>query len=62
MQFPSEFEWVAPSGTGLLTAYMPAHYSAGWWMDSAPTLAEAEAAVHDAVPARSSRWPRPATC
>ena len=31
---------------GLLTAYMPAHYSAGWWMDSAPTLAEAEAAVY----------------
>jgi alpha-mannosidase len=47
MQFPSEFEWVAPSGAGLLTAYMPAHYSAGWWMDSAPTLAEAEAAVYD---------------
>jgi alpha-mannosidase len=47
MQFPSEFEWVAPSGAGLLTAYMPAHYSAGWWMDSAPTLAEAETAVHD---------------
>ncbi len=47
MQFPSEFEWVAPSGTGLLTAYMPAHYSAGWWMDSAPTLADAEAAVYD---------------
>lgn len=46
MQFPSEFEWVAPSGTGLLTAYMPAHYSAGWWMDSAATLAEASAAVH----------------
>ena len=35
MQFPSEFEWIAPSGAGLLTAYMPAHYSAGWWMDSA---------------------------
>ena len=47
MQFPTEFEWVAPSGTGLLTAYMPAHYSAGWWIDSAPTLAAAEAAVHD---------------
>ncbi len=47
MQFPSEFEWVAPSGAGLLTAYMPAHYSAGWWMDSAPTLAEASAAVYD---------------
>jgi alpha-mannosidase len=46
MQFPSEFEWVAPSGTGLLTAYMPAHYSAGWWMDSAASLADAVAAVH----------------
>src|SRR5690606_22592966 len=38
MQFPSEFEWIAPSGLGVLTHYMPAHYSAGWWMDSAPTL------------------------
>jgi len=46
MQFPSEFEWLAPSGAGLLTAYMPAHYSAGWWMDSAPTLADAEEAVY----------------
>ena len=34
MQFASEFEWIAPSGRGLLTHYMPAHYSAGWWMDS----------------------------
>ncbi|HZB50614.1 MAG TPA: alpha-mannosidase, partial [Mycobacteriales bacterium] len=47
MQFPSEFEWVAPSGAGLLTAYMPAHYSAGWWMDSAPTLEAAAWAVYD---------------
>ena len=47
MQFPSEFEWMAPSGRGLLTHYMPAHYAAGWWMDSAPTLAEAEAATYD---------------
>ena len=39
MQFASEFEWIAPSGVGLLTHYMPAHYSAGWWMDSAATLA-----------------------
>jgi alpha-mannosidase len=46
MQFPSEFEWVAPSGRGLLTSYMPAHYSAGWWMDSSATLAEAEEAVY----------------
>ncbi|HEX2214253.1 MAG TPA: alpha-mannosidase, partial [Mycobacterium sp.] len=42
MQFDSEFEWIAPSGRGLLTHYMPAHYSAGWWMDSAATLADAE--------------------
>jgi alpha-mannosidase len=46
MQFPSEFEWVAPSGRGLLTSYMPAHYSAGWWMDSSATLAEASEAVY----------------
>ncbi len=45
MQFASEFEWIAPSGTGLLTHYMPAHYSAGWWMDSAATLAEAQDAT-----------------
>ena len=47
MQFASEFEWIAPSGAGLLTHYMPAHYSAGWWMDSAATLAEAEAATYE---------------
>ena len=41
MQFRSEFEWIAPSGLGLLTHYMPAHYSAGWWMDSAASLSEA---------------------
>jgi alpha-mannosidase len=45
MQFSSEFEWIAPSGRGLLTHYMPAHYGAGWGMDSAPTLEEAEAAT-----------------
>ena len=28
MQFPSEFEWISPSGVGLLTHYMPAHYAA----------------------------------
>ncbi|MDX6346865.1 MAG: hypothetical protein QOF84_1655, partial [Streptomyces sp.] len=30
MQFPSEFEWIAPSGRGVLTHYMAAHYTAGW--------------------------------
>ncbi|MGB3476110.1 MAG: alpha-mannosidase, partial [Mycobacterium sp.] len=46
MQFASEFEWIAPSGRGLLTHYMPAHYAAGWWMDSSATLAAAEDDVY----------------
>ncbi|MGH3676181.1 MAG: NEW3 domain-containing protein [Mycobacterium sp.] len=46
MQFSAEFEWIAPSGRGLLTHYMPAHYSGGWWMDSSATLEEAEAATY----------------
>jgi alpha-mannosidase len=46
MQFSSEFEWVAPSGRGLLTHYMPAHYAAGWWMDESASLADAEAALY----------------
>ncbi len=47
MQFRSEFEWIAPSGLGLLTHYMPAHYAAGWWMDSSTSLAEAEEATFE---------------
>lgn len=46
MQFASEFEWIAPSGRGLLTHYMPAHYAAGWWMDAQDSLADAEAEVY----------------
>ncbi|GII51759.1 alpha-mannosidase [Planotetraspora thailandica] len=46
MQFRSEFEWISPSGRGLLTSYMAAHYSAGWSMDSAQTLADAEESVY----------------
>jgi len=46
MQFCSEFEWIAPSGRGLLTHYMPAHYGAGWGMDSSPSLAEAEQSTY----------------
>ncbi len=41
MQFPSEFEWVAPNGSSLLTCYMPNHYSAGWELEKATTLEEA---------------------
>jgi alpha-mannosidase len=47
MQFASEFEWMAPSGRGLLTHYMPAHYAAGWWMDSSASLEEAEGATYE---------------
>jgi alpha-mannosidase len=46
MQFCSEFEWISPSGRGLLTHYMPAHYSAGWWMDSSTLLSDAEDATY----------------
>jgi len=38
MQFPSEFEWVAPNGRGLLTTYMPNHYSSGWELERATSL------------------------
>jgi alpha-mannosidase len=47
MQFPSEFEWIAPGGSGVLTHYMPNHYSAGWWMDSSVDLDEAQRAVYE---------------
>jgi hypothetical protein len=43
MQFPSEFEWLSPDGSGLLTGYMPNHYSAGWITQHAADLATAEA-------------------
>ncbi|WP_066372349.1 glycoside hydrolase family 38 C-terminal domain-containing protein [Herbidospora mongoliensis] len=46
MQFRSEFEWISPSGRGLLTHYMAAHYGAGWSMDSAQTLEKAEESVY----------------
>ena len=46
MQFPMEFDWIAPSGRGLLTSFMADHYSVGWWMDAAPTLEAAEVEVH----------------
>lgn len=38
MQFESEFEWISPSGDGLLTHYMPDHYGPGWEMQNAPTV------------------------
>ena len=42
MQFPSEFEWLAPDGGGLLTAYMAHHYGAGWALHTLPDLQAAE--------------------
>ena len=47
MQFPTEFEWVAPNGKGLLTSYMPIHYAAGWDLDQASTLDEAMTRAYD---------------
>jgi alpha-mannosidase len=45
MQFPAEFEWLSPDGTGVLTAYMANHYGAGWKLHTAADLAAAQAAA-----------------
>ena len=45
MQFPSEFEWVSPSGRGLLTSYLADHYVAGWDIERAGNL---DAAIREA--------------
>jgi len=47
MQFPAEFEWLSPDGTGLLTAYMANHYGAGWALQTTPDLAAAERAAYE---------------
>jgi hypothetical protein len=46
MQFPSEFEWISPSGRGVLTAYMADHYVAGWDIERKSTLDEAMAEAY----------------
>lgn len=46
MQFPSEFEWISPSGRGLLTSYMANHYVAGWDVERKETLEEALAEAY----------------
>lgn len=46
MQFPSEFEWISPTGRGLLTAYLANHYVAGWDIERRETLAEAMAEAY----------------
>ncbi|MDX6294831.1 MAG: hypothetical protein QOH50_3906 [Kribbellaceae bacterium] len=38
MQFASEFEWISPSGDGVLTHYMPDHYGPGWQLQNAPSV------------------------
>jgi len=48
MQFASEFEWLSPDGTGLLTGYMANHYSAGWLAGyHAKTLERAETDAYE---------------
>src|SRR5580692_2855318 len=47
MQFPAEFEWLSPDGSGLVTAYMANHYGAGWVLHTASDLAGAMRAAHD---------------
>jgi alpha-mannosidase len=47
MQFPAEFEWLSPDGTGLLTAYMANHYGAGWTLHTAGDLEAALRAAYE---------------
>ncbi|TKA12130.1 glycoside hydrolase family 38 N-terminal domain-containing protein [Actinacidiphila oryziradicis] len=47
MQFPSEFEWIAPSGRGVLTHYMAAHYTAGWALHRSDSLEAAMTAAYE---------------
>jgi len=47
MQFASEFEWLSPDGSGLLTSYMPNHYGAGWVAHQAASLAAAQEAAYE---------------
>jgi len=47
MQFTSEFEWMSPDGSGLLTSYMANHYGAGWAMQHLPDLAAAETEAYN---------------
>ena len=42
MQFGTEFEWISPDGSGLLTHYMAHHYGAGWRLHTLPDLQAAE--------------------
>jgi alpha-mannosidase len=48
MQFASEFEWLSPDGSGLLTSYMANHYGAGWAAGhQAADLGRAEADAYE---------------
>jgi alpha-mannosidase len=47
IQFPTEFEWVAPSGDGLLTHYMAGHYAVGFSLDTAQTPQAAAGELHE---------------
>ena len=47
MQFPAEFEWLSPDGTGLLTAYMANHYGAGWTLHTATDADAAQRAAYE---------------
>ncbi|MEM9042225.1 MAG: hypothetical protein AAGD33_20260, partial [Actinomycetota bacterium] len=47
VQFPSEIEWIAPDGTGVLASWVPAHYSTGYRLDRADSIDEAADFVVD---------------
>ncbi len=47
MEFSSEFEWISPSGRGVLTHYMAGHYTAGWAIHRTDSLEAAMEAAYD---------------
>jgi alpha-mannosidase len=59
MQFPAEFEWLSPDGSGLVTAYMANHYGAGWTLHTAAdlpsALSEAYAQFRSLAPVAATR-------
>jgi alpha-mannosidase len=47
MQFPSEFEWISPTGRGVLTHYMAGHYTAGWALERVSSAEESMARAYE---------------
>jgi alpha-mannosidase len=43
----AEYDWIGPGGGSVLAAYLAAHYHAGWWIDRAGDLDQAQELAFD---------------